>query len=683
VSKRRMRELIRRYLDTVAARSWSARIADWVAGLRDDIALSGVWRAAAIALLFVACLATSGFIAVRAARGNRAPTAAPAAPQNALMAQIPAREKAHYALDAASPYGGPSVHALEEESTLVFSYAPPKPMLFRTKAVEAFDPGRGAVSSDPVAIARAPEYRCAAECTRVRVEVDAGPGLLPLPVPTGYAVEATGVRLSGLAVGPILLTSSGDPVLELEELRTQGTLEYVVGPSREEIGVERLRALAALPTPLAFPEGLESAAASAIREKTVSARVAAVVAYVSRTFMYDRSPSVAEAYRTFAESNPRAGWLDLVASLKRGDCDVENSVAMALLRRAGVPSRLAIGYAGEAGAARPGMHAWIEYYDNGYRAADATTLSTQAVSLAAAPARTVVSESSAMVPTRNAPRASPRENEAPRRSYGVIAAFAASVAALALLIGAVLLAGSGKSRKLTVPKAEEDRRRVAADMLLSAFTSPDVWLKGGGLDGRPLLPTLGNGAPLSLEEARRLSAKGALWFSNGCTGLAKRAAAKGARVLDASDSAFGEIAPRIPGAQDLDAVAKLAPTDADALSANLRSAGRMIEAASALLSRSGVPSDFLRCCPGLVDAWMRDVDLSGLTLAPTADLPTRFIAVSPSHPMVEGIAARAQRQPALGAFLLVDAVVEESGMLAPRADRIRRKTAKATLEEVA
>jgi len=556
-------------------------------------------------------------------------------------------------------------------------------MLFRTKAVEVFDQGRGAVSPEPVAVSRAPEYRCAAECTRVRVGVDAGPGLLPLPIPTGYAVEAAEATLDGVPVGTVLLTAEGDPVLELEALRTQGTLEYVVGPSREGLSAERLRALSALPAALAFPQELGRAAAGAAGKKSPSARVAAVVDYVSRTFTYDRSPSIAEAYRTFVESNPRTGWLDLVTSLKRGDCDVENSVAMALLRRAGVPSRLAIGYMGEAGAARPGMHAWIEYYDNGYRVADATTVSQQPEAPSAPPARTVDSAPAAISPAQSASANKPREEEARRSSLGAIAAVAASMAGLALLIGVVLLGGSGRSRKLTVPKSEGDRRRVAAEMLLSAFTSPDVWLKGGGLDGRPLLPVLGNGVPLSLEEARVLAARGALWFSNGRTGLAKRAAAKGSRVLDASDPAFGEIAPRIPGAQDLDAVARLAPTDADALPADLRSAGRMIERASAILSRSGAAKDCLRCCLGLAGAWMRDVDLKGLGLAPTADMPRRFIAVSPCHPMVQGVATRAQRQPALGAFLLVDAIIEESGMLARRADRIRRRAAMAVLEEVA
>lgn len=677
VARRRMRELVRRYLDTVARRPWTARVADAVAALGAELSGSGRVRAAALALGVAACVAAAGFAAFPSleralSRGDGA-----VAPAAAGGGESVAPRPSYAPLARGASYDGPLAGGPPAEGVLPLVYAPPSPMRFRTAAIEELDARRGAVAPPPAAVAAAPAYACASGCVRVRVSVSSGPGLLPIPVPTGHAVEAAGVRLDGRPAGILLLTAAGDPVLPLTSARTAGVLDYTTGPLPGDPGPERARTLTEIPADMAFPKELEEAAARAALGRTTAEKVAAVVGYVTRAFAYDGSPSAAEAFRRFSQANPRAGWLGSAAALGRGDCDVGNTVAVALLRRAGVPSRLAIGFAGEAGAAVPGMHAWTEYYDGGLRAADATPPRDPGRSAVGGPSP-APGEAGAPVAARAARDRPPGE---PRRPLARIAALAAAAAAAAALFVVVLLLASGRARKLTVPRSPEDRRRIAAGMLLSSFTSPDVWLRGSGLDGRPLLPVLGNCPPLALDEARRMGERGDLWFSKGATGLAKRAAAGGARILDAADPVFGEIAPRIPGAQDLDAVAKLSPAEADALPEDHRAAGRLIEEAGRLLELGGVGPGFARCCTGIEGGWVRDVDLRGIGLRPTRDLPSRFIAVSPSHPTVTGLAARTQRAPGLGAFLLLDAILGESGMLARRGERIRRAAAAAVLEE--
>ena len=262
-----------------------------------------------------------------------------------------------------------------------------------------------------------------------------------------------------------------------------------------------------------------------------------------------------------------------------------------------------------------------------------------------------------------------------------IAVAAAAVAAIAVILGMIALATSSGVRQLSVPKSDVDKRRVAAKMLLSSFGDPSVWLKGSGLEGRPLLPAIGGAAPFALEEALALGEAGVLWFSTGRSALARRAAARGARILDAADQEFGEIAPRIPGAQDLDVVSKLYTVAADELPPASAAAGRLIEETDRLLQLGGCPPDTACCCPGLADGWVRDVDLAGLRLKSRPGRPTRFVAVSPDHPFVAAIAERSLGSPDLGAFLLVDALLGESGLVARHAERVRKVAARAVLEE--
>jgi transglutaminase-like putative cysteine protease len=59
-----------------------------------------------------------------------------------------------------------------------------------------------------------------------------------------------------------------------------------------------------------------------------------------------------------------------VLSTRRGDCNEHAVLAVALLRAAGVPARMAAGLAYQQGAFY--YHAWVEYWQNGWRTMDPT-----------------------------------------------------------------------------------------------------------------------------------------------------------------------------------------------------------------------------------------------------------------------------------------------------------------------
>jgi hypothetical protein len=220
---------------------------------------------------------------------------------------------------------------------------------------------------------------------------------------------------------------------------------------------------------------------------------------------------------------------------------------------------------------------------------------------------------------------------------------------------------------------------VAAEMLAGALARPEIWAGAAGLGSRPLLPLLGDRGAISLHECLERGRRGRLWFSTGQNSLVRRLIAGGARILDAADPVFGDLASRIPGAVDLDAIAGLAPVPAGRAHLGHRPELALIEEADGLATAAGVPPGTIVPCPGLEEALTRDVDLAGLPLRDTG-FPSRFVAVGVGHPEAGRLAALAGTDRVLAAFLLLDLVLARSDLLGPHRAGIRRLAAARALE---
>ncbi|MCP4589108.1 MAG: transglutaminase domain-containing protein, partial [bacterium] len=205
----------------------------------------------------------------------------------------------------------------------------------------------------------------------VEVEISAVSGAFVLPVPTGHRVDPGSVSMSDHPLTQLRLSEMGEPTLRFDGA-AQGALKYRTGPASAELKSPHRERLLALPPLMKLPEELEHIIAETTKLETPTERIAALTELVKKRLLYDQSTTTAQAYTQFLTKSPRAGWLDFVFTYGRGDCDVKNTALVVLLRRIGVPARLAIGVVGQGGRARPGMHAWVEYYDDSWREADAT-----------------------------------------------------------------------------------------------------------------------------------------------------------------------------------------------------------------------------------------------------------------------------------------------------------------------
>ncbi|MEE9382638.1 MAG: transglutaminase domain-containing protein [Nannocystaceae bacterium] len=264
--------------------------------------------------------------------------------------------------DLARHYRGPQVSAFQPGAhgpPIGLRYRPAQlPHQFRVLVADQFDLP---LNSEPTGTA----YRsqaCDRDCTQVELEYRNAGGYMRVPVPTGHRLDTSSVRVDDLPV-PVYRTTSDEPVLYFSA-PTRGRMTYATGPGRPQ------RVGAGL-APIALPAALQ-AEAEALRREPVPKRVQRLRDLTRRRVQYRTTSDVAAAHERARAAGQ--GFIARALSIAAGDCDVQNGLFVALLRAAGVPSRLAIGYLGVRGGVYPWLHAWVEYRDGDgpWRIADAS-----------------------------------------------------------------------------------------------------------------------------------------------------------------------------------------------------------------------------------------------------------------------------------------------------------------------
>jgi hypothetical protein len=461
-----------------------------------------------------------------------------------------------------------------------------------------------------------------------------------------------------------------------------GIAQYRAGPQKTPLSFLRRHRLIALPSGMRVPDELERQANKALCETAVEARVERIRKFAETRVKYDRKESTARAYARFFEKPFSKGWLDFVLRIGLGDCDVKNTVAVTMLRRADVPSRLAVGVSGRNGKTSPGLHAWIEYYDGGWKTADATGVDGSQGQAAAD-----IGERSGRMQSLE-----PKKPLEPKNSGAVFdgvengtvsgktAAAVSIAAALVLSVIALALFYSGRNRRqLFFVEDRDKQRQTVADMMTNFLVHPETWIKGNGVASRKVLPVFGKGgAKISLDEALSLGSRGRLRMARSRSRLVELAVTKGALILDAADPAFAKLINELPGTVDLEEIAAMEPVFPRELPDSLSDVGRLVEKANEFLVLAGLSPDAVRPCLKL-ESFCRDVDLADLRLGRNERWPSRFVAVSATAPAVSSIAALSRSDLGLAAFLLLDKLLESSRLLSAKQRLLRRIAAESAL----
>ncbi len=508
VGHRELRRLVRAELDRHARLPTAALL---VERAREAWSTSRPLRAA-VAVLLVTLGAVAGWRWVAGgAAGWR--DSAEVATRETAAPSIPGEPRPY--ADLGALYRGPDADVLAGPSTAVaLTYRPAdERCYFAALLIVGIDPAGAPLYPPPGAMRPPGAAPCGDGCLDVELEVAAGAGLLRLPVATGYVVDADSVRLNGDSM-TLAGEVGGLPAVDLGN-GGGGRLTYrcAAGPGTRPADHGNWPPL---PAELSGPT-------AEIASLPLDARAPAAAEYVRRRVVYDASPATADLHRT--EQRNGRDLFERSLIIGAGDCDVQNAMVAAMLESAGTPSRLAVGWVGEAGSARPGLHAWVEYLaaDGGWRVVDASVDSNLARFSGAPPSGP-----------------GPPERASDWVDWpvflGVVSAF---LSGLAIWFG-----GSRAHRSFSLGGRED-----IAGLVRAAAVHPEAFAGMHVLFSRRVVPVLG-GRSISIARARAAAGEGRLAVGGQNCGLAVRAALRGT-VID-RDEPVGATAAAVLGATDLD-----------------------------------------------------------------------------------------------------------------------------------
>jgi transglutaminase-like putative cysteine protease len=359
--------------------------------------------------------------------------------------------------------------------------------------------------------------KCSDDCLEVELGVDSPAGLLRIPVATGHILDPESVRLDGRRL-PVFAVASGQPALRLDAARI-GRLRYRSGQGGSGDGSAEGVWPALPPDVFEFARQLEGLA--------ISARAFEAAEFVRQHVSYDASRETAARYAGASEQS--IGFFERVMDIGAGDCDVQNSLLVAILEASGTRSRLAVGWVGAGGRARKGLHAWAEYQDSfgRWRAVDASSARNGERT---AGATTIPVASGSDLPRVRIPPA----------------ALTVSVTAVLLLLASLFaIARTRWKRSFRGGDADD-----VVDLLRGAAIKPAPYEGVHALFSRRLLKEV-SGRATSLARASEMARKGRLACGSGRTELTRLAVQGGGDVLDLDQPESRAVA-EVLGAVNLD-----------------------------------------------------------------------------------------------------------------------------------
>ena len=711
LAQRELERLIDRQLAHARPRTWWRSAFEWITTrLRESLAL----RTMIGATIGAVCALTIGWLLWGERVSFGLPGLKREIPTEVAVAERPVMGPRPYG-DLGMRYRGPKVDVLVPESAepIELAYRPAGQRLHFTSLTLATLAADGSPLHDAV-LERLDPYPaaegCDDACTDVSLPIANDGKPMRIPVPTGHRIVHGSVTLDG---APVALHASpaGHPSVVLRDAQ-RGMLAYqtVRAPDPAPRRAPGSRAL--------LPAELEAFARS-LRPLDTNERAEALVATVRELVRYDRDPEVAR--RHAEDRTAGVGFITRTLEIGAGDCDVQNSLLVALLHAAGVEARLAIGYLGVDGRTLPFLHAWAEYRmeDGAWSVADASEGSAIGVPIVASATPTGSHESPATavapaptqddvpsVPSVEVSGAEPAVVEpdavdmqpAPSRSSAPEEAEATPAHDGTTLLGTVQeLADTWPWVMRAIPAAllgfafwmlvgGRTRRALKLDsgadlsrLLQGVLQQPGAFNHLSALFHRPLVPLVspGSEAPasetraISLNKARELAAVGRLYRTNEAPPLALRAAKTGAAVLDDRTPEGRTVADAL-GAVDLDRWSRLLAAAAsdpvtERIDATLRTNG---EDWGVRIS-TDVPGGLAVLDLGPLGTRLRDMH------------GTRIVLVDERLPWLASVRAVARTHPDVAAFMALDRLVEHLDLPVERRARLLADAARSTLCEEA
>ncbi|MBN2399496.1 MAG: ATP-binding protein [Candidatus Aminicenantes bacterium] len=574
-----------------------------------------------------------------------------------------------YAFDLSADsiqYSGATVGQSIAALSANFSYDPPVSSWFRIFTAVDYDRQSGFVRPvEPPAPVPA-WVGCEPEKTlRMRIVV-ARTGRLMLPLSPGHVIDPDSVD-SSPGKRRLTLSENMHGEWSTEIGSAPATISYRSCPQirkQQLTFAERVR-LTRLPDGLQWPAAIERSLAEA-RFLPSAEKAARAAALVRELITYDNSKTTTQSYRKAARDRQ---WLARVLAIGKGDCDVINGVYVLLLRKMEIPARLAVGLLGNRGHIQTGLHAWGEYFDNGWQIADASV------------------EAETISPASGSQRIPPLQAESPGavspRSRAVYTFFKYLAAPALIMLFVAVILGVFKRRKfarrsitakttISVQKSKEFLMPVIQQALLQ----PEIWGRQNLLWNYGFLPTL-SGKPMAINRAFTLLRRKRLLLTTSQNPLAAAMRRRGTPILDLSQDFFCPLLDFLSGAVNLSTLYCLQPQP-------LESGGKtdsLLKAVNRLLGNKIKKTSTCLLSPG-----MRDNDFFYVSLPATPRqkhifFPRRFIAVNPAGGQLSVLTALFEKNRVLAVFKFLQALNSESLLPVADPDAFLKKAARRLLRQ--
>jgi len=263
-------------------------------------------------------------------------------------------------------YRGAEVSTSSYNINFNIKYKPKKAELFKLFTATKYTNSSGFIR-DTKSFYEEINKKCNEKAVSVQYFLERG-GKILLPHPTGSLIDTRRIFFNNKRVKNSKYNSYGEIITTIPSGR--GILRYYCCEKQVSGSLQKpeINKLTKIPDNLKIPDKINKELSKLI-DLNISTKVEKALDLTSKLLKYDVSTDTVLRY---SQSANKKDWFERVLKLGKGDCDIINSVNIVFLRKMKVPALLAIGLIGRKGKVVPQLHAWTEYYYNGWHAVDAS-----------------------------------------------------------------------------------------------------------------------------------------------------------------------------------------------------------------------------------------------------------------------------------------------------------------------
>lgn len=583
-------------------------------------------------------------------------------------------------------YEGATVSTFNEPPILQMSFKPGKNLWFKIFSADRYDLQKGFIrAGDQDYFPNYSVNKCSGENISVKIETKRG-GIIMLPCPTGYKIESGSITCNSTIHARSQTNRSGETLINIAG--KGGLIRYrcCLQQKKEISGESKIR-LTHLPDSLIFPADL-SRQLLISTYMSIEIKIRKAVELTKSLVSYDISAQTAGQYQSLSNLD----WFQKIIQIGKGDCDILNGMTTLFLRKMGIPCRLVIGLVGRRGRILPSLHAWVEYFHQGWKSIDSSLnippLHETSLQRYSTPIQ------GDLFSTQQPDIQTSLNNNHKKDTSGLARLFIYFFISLAfLLIPIFYLLLRKKSPLLPREKTDQIKKHLS-QMAMGALLQPKAWGYESNIWNYRIIPAIGKKS-LSLEQVIKLSKKNRLYAGSRDNPLVIQFKKASITILDQEDKAFFSLVALLPGVIDLDMLHSLKihlpetpgknPLNRFLVKVNKKLRKISKDLPVCVWSSHIGEQDIQRInFSNLISMGFLRNKFSIKNLVPKrgrVPLPEHFMVFHPESKKIENLFKQYQLNPDLGMFRIIISIIKELKLFPDQEKRLIKRASKLLLKK--